>query len=175
MSNIHIKVCPYCAEQINAAAKVCPRCRQWLSFFSLRNPAAFMAVLYSCLSVILVGCLFSLQGMLNPGTDFSSYPNGLRIVESRMNLTDRGADSAVHVVGVITNQTDIAWKEIQTDVRFFNKAGVLIDARSGNQYFIILPHADSAFRINVQPCRPLADYDSYKIFVRYARDARAHF
>ena len=169
------KICPYCAEQINAAAKVCPRCRQWLSIYSLRNPAAFMGVFCLCILVFWVGTQMQLQKLFNSGLDFSPYRDGIAVVESRMNIKDAGKDSSVYVVALITNRTEITWKEVQLEVRFFSKTGNLIDARTSWANTPIFPHGDSAVNIKVLPGRPLSDYESYKIFVRYARGVHAHF
>ena len=139
---------------------------------SFRNPAVFIFVFYFCVSVLVVGFLVFLGRLLNPGINFFPYRDGIVVVESRMNTQEVGKDSVVHVVTVITNQTDIAWKEIQLDVRFFDQTGKLIDGRTYLESSTILPHGESAFRINTHPSHPLSDYDSYKIFVRYARDAR---
>ena len=38
------KVCPFCAETIPAAAKLCPRCGQWLSLRSFRHPVVIICV-----------------------------------------------------------------------------------------------------------------------------------
>lgn len=165
--------CPYCAEQIKITAKICPWCRQWLRLFSLRNPAVFAAVFYLCLLFFVVVFLIFFKRLLNPGMDFSPYRNGISVVESRMNLEDAGKDSSVHVVAVITNQTDIAWKHVQLDVRFFDKTGTLIDARVYSDGATILPHGESALRINTKPCHALSDYKSYQLFIRSARDAHS--
>jgi len=123
----------------------------------------------------MAGLLFSFQRMFGPGTDFLPYRDGITVVESRMNLEDAGKDAPVHVIAVITNRTDLAWKDVQLDVRYFNQAGTLIDARAYEGSGTVLPHGEAAYRINTKPCHPLADYDSYKIFVRYARDVHTPF
>jgi len=175
MNNEAFRVCPYCAEQIKPAAKVCPWCHQWLSPLSLRNPVAFLAVFCGWVLILIVGFLLMLGRLFTPGIDFSPYRDQISVVESRMNLKDAGEKSAVYVVVVITNQTDVAWKQAQVDARFFNKAGTLIDARTQWDTSTILGHGESAFRIGLTPCHALSDYDSYKVFVRSASDARAHF
>jgi hypothetical protein len=175
MSEASAKMCPYCAEQIRAAAKVCPRCRQWLSLLSLRNPAVFVTVFIFGLVVSGVGLIIFMDRLTDPGIDFAMYRNGISVVESHMNFGTEGKEPAVYIVAVITNKTDIAWKQVQLDVSFFNRAGTLIDARSGYYAWTLYPHDDSALRINTTPSHPLTDYDSYKIVVNYARDAKARF
>lgn len=174
MNSEVVRVCPYCAEQIKPVAKVCPWCQQWLSLFSLRNPGVGLAVFNLCALILIVGFLVMFNRLTGSGIDFSPYRNGISLVESRMNLKDAGTNSMVYVVAVLTNHTDIAWRQIQLDVRFFNQAGTLIDARTACDSSTILDHGESAFRINVTPCRALSEYDSYKVFVRAARDNRTH-
>ena len=128
-----------------------------------------------CFIISALGFMMFFKRLVDPGINFSQYRHELSIVESRMNLEDAAKEYSVHVVAVVTNQTDFAWKDVQLDVRFFNKAGTLIDARTFMNVSTIFPHGDSAFRINADPIHPLADYDSYKIYVRSARDARSRF
>lgn len=169
------RVCPYCAEQIKPAAKICPHCRQWLKLLSLQNPVTFMVGFYFCIVVLTLGFLIWFGRLVDSGMDFTPYRDGISVVESRMNFQESGKDASVYVVGVMTNQTAFAWKRVQLDVRFYDRAGKLIDGRMYLDGSTILSHSESAFRISTHPSHPLSDYDSYKIFVRYGQDARAHF
>jgi hypothetical protein len=175
MAEENSKVCPYCAEPIKVAAKICPWCRQWLSTYSLRNPAVFAAVFYLCMVIFTIGFLAFFQRLLKPGVDFSPYRDSVSIVESRMNLSDNDKQPMVYVVVVVTNKSELSWKDVQTDVRFFDKAGILIDTGTDWGRGVIFPHGDLAFRIRTQPSHPLSEYESYKVYIRAARDARAHF
>jgi hypothetical protein len=142
--------------------------------FSLRNPAAFTVVFYLCLLIFTVGLLCFIQRLFNPGTDFSPYRDDISIVESRMNFSTVGKDPMVYLVVLMTNKTDMAWKGIQFDARFFDKSGALIDTCDYPvSYLVIPPHTESAVRIRNNPSHPLADYESYKVFIRSARDARS--
>jgi hypothetical protein len=172
MNNEVVRICPYCAEQIKPVAKVCPWCHQWLSLFSFRNPGVQLAAFNLCALLLIVGFQVMFNRFTGSGIDFSPYRNEISVVESRMNFKDAGTNSMVYVVAVITNHTDIAWRQIQYDVRFFNRAGTLIDARTALDSSTILDHGESAFRINVTPSHMLPEYDSYKVFVRAARDNR---
>jgi len=167
------KVCPYCAEQVKAVAKVCPRCRQWLTVFSLRNPILFVLAL--CVLGMVVCSLFAiaLRKQLNSGIDFAPYRDSISVVDSRMTFGKDDNGPVVYVVTVITNQSNLPWKETEFDARFFDKTGKLIDAQQWRDYSTIWPHGDSAFRIVVRPSHDLSDYQSYKVFVRSARDAHS--
>src|SRR5450432_3331792 len=99
------KICPYCAEQVNDVAKICPRCRQWLSMFSWRNPAAALSVVCLCGLVCLIGLLVFLQRLLNPGIDFSPYRDSIFVVESRMNIQANDKQPMVNVIVLLTNKS----------------------------------------------------------------------
>jgi hypothetical protein len=132
-------------------------------------------VFFLCLLIFIVGVLAFVQRILKPGVDFSPYRDSISIIESRMNLQDDDKKPMVNVVVIVTNKSEVAWKDVQTEVRYFDKAGTLIDAGTGWGHGVIYPHGDMAFRIGTQPSHPLSEYDSYKIYVRAARDARSHF
>ena len=169
------KECPYCAEQIRIAAKICPRCRQWQRAFSLRNPASLIIALSLWGLILIAGLVISFRQVFHSGLDFSPYRNNISVVESQMNFGNEDKEPLVYVVTVITNNSDLAWKDVELDARFFNKAGTLIDAQPWREYLTILPHEDTAFRIRMKPSHELADYQSYKVFVRSARDVHSRF
>lgn len=130
---------------------------------------------YFCMIVIAFGFFVFLQRMFDPGIDFSPYRDSISIVESRMNIQADGKQPMVNVVGLLTNKSEVAWKVVQMDLRFFDKSGSLIDANVGWSRGIIFQHGEVAFRIRTQPSHPLADYDSYKIYVGSARDASSRW
>ncbi len=173
------KICPYCAEQIKASAKICPRCQQWLTTCSLRNPTVFIGSVCLCGLISLFVAHLHFQRLLEPlrqaGIDFSAYRDSISVIESRMNLEKGDKESSVNVVAVITNKSVLAWKEVEMDTRFFDKTGTMIDAQTVVQRWTILPHSELAFRIKITPSRDMSEYDSYKIYVRSAKDARVRF
>jgi len=132
-------------------------------------------VFYFCLVIVAVGFFIFLQRLMAPGIDFSPYRDDISVVESRMNFQTNDAGPWVNVVVVLTNKSNIAWKDMQMDLRFYNTSGTLIDATEHWGRGVIYPKGEMALRIKDQPSHGLAEYDSYKIFVRSARDARAHF
>jgi hypothetical protein len=170
------RICPYCAEQIKAAAKICPKCRQWLTALSLRNPGMAVVVMCSCMFLLIGGALLWLARLTDNGSDFSPYRDRITIVESRMSFgKSQDGTPVVNTVAVVTNRSDIAWKGIEFDSRFFNKAGVLIDAHPWRSYTTVLPHSDAAVRFATKPITDFSEYETQKVYIRAARDARAHF
>ena len=108
------------------------------------------------------------MGLLSAVPKFS-----LSVVASRMNFGTADNKPMVYVICVITNKTDMAWKDLEVDARFFNKTGTLIDAHTYHDSSTILPHDEMALRMGTTPFDSLSDYETYKIYIRSARDARS--
>lgn len=81
------------------------------------------------------------------------------------------------VVGTLTNRSSIAWKEVGVEAQFLDKSGKQIDAITvkADDYrsVVILPHGEVAFKIEGKAAQSESDYDTYKVFVRWAKDAEA--
>ena len=117
--------------------------------------------------------MVALDRITNLGIDFSPYRNQILVVQSHMIKEERDRDGRPEIVliGTITNETDIDWKNIEFDTRFYDKNEVMIDSRCVRYYsFTILSHRDLGFKIGVTTVRPLPDYESYRILIGSARD-----
>jgi hypothetical protein len=169
------KTCPYCDEEVKPAAKVCPYCRNWLSKYSLRNPVVGISGFCLFLIIVFIGFLNFVHQIMNPGRDFSPYRDSISVVESRMNFKPDEYGDAFYVVTVLTNKCEFAWKNPQLDLRFYNKAGTLIDAMSYTGNGVVYPNGEMAFKTKNRPSHPVAEYDSCKVFVRSAVDPRVRF
>lgn len=173
------RTCPLCAEAIPLAAKVCPRCRQWLTMRSFRHPVT-NALIIGLPMVILFGSLVSVlvnrfDGIMNPRPFFGDMPDCLHVIESRMNWVETTNGPRIYVVGMLTNQSAIAWKDLEIQCRFFDTNGVMVDAEYPWSRLTILPHGDAAFRGVVTPGRAEAEYHALKATVSAARNARSRF
>jgi hypothetical protein len=177
MSEENSKTCRYCYEQIKASAKVCPRCRQWLSILSLRNPAVLVVAfsLYGFAVVASFGVF--VHKMLDPGIDFLPYHNQVSVVESGFVFGTNVLNKlpVIGIVAVVTNQSDKAWTGVELEARYFDKSGKLIDVGHGQYVWTLYPYSDGAVRINSGALYPFADYASYKIYVGSARDVHSRF
>jgi hypothetical protein len=83
------RTCPYCAETIKHAAKVCPRCRQWLTLRSMRSPAVYLWVVglphLVTYALLLMALLTYGSRWQHPKPEYTDFVDSLRVVESRMN------------------------------------------------------------------------------------------
>ena len=173
------RICPFCAELIKPAARLCPRCRQWLTIHSCRNPAvASLLVGVPMLAIMIVlgtAGLNALDRLQNPKPDYTAFPHALRVTESRMNWAQTKEGLRIYLTGIVTNQSPVAWKDVEFECRFYDASGVMVDAAHPRNYFTIQSNDDTAFRAVVIPGCTTNDYQSYKLSVTAARNAKAWF
>jgi hypothetical protein len=89
-----------------------------------------------------------------------------------MNWMDSDKEPRIFLIGVLTNQSPLAWHHLEFECRFFNAQGQLIDAHVGEGYSTVQPHDDLAFRISFAPSRPRSDYATHKLTVSNARNTK---
>jgi len=179
MSDPEKKICPFCAEAISVRAKLCPRCRQWLTWRSFRHPVVYflfhvlpVTVLWGVLMIVAFSKLSQLG---NPKPYYSQFPNSLKILQSRMNWAQTQNGLRIYIAGVLTNTCPVPWKDVEFDCRFFDSQGVMLDADTGQSYLTVPPYDDSAFRVAIIPSAPTNEYTSFKISVGSARNAAGWF
>ena len=146
---------------------------------SLRHPVTYafiitlpMVILFGSLAVLLMN---RLDGLINPRPFFGDMPNSLRVMESGMNWVETTNGCRIYVVGMLTNQSAIAWKDVEIQCRFFDTNGAMVDAAYPHAWLTILPHGDAAFRGVVTPGRAEPDYHALKTTVSSARNALTRF
>ncbi len=173
------RICPFCAELIKPAARICPRCRQWLTMRSLRNPAVsvwLLVVPMIAIWIVLgVAGLNALDRIQNPKPYYTAFPQALRVVESRMNWVHTSDGLRIYLTGILTNQTPVAWKEVEFDCRFYDAKGAMIDAANAHAFLTVQPNDDAAFRALVAPGCETNEYHSFKLSIATARNAKAWF
>lgn len=176
--NEQTKICPLCAETIKAAAKVCPYCRRWQKKWSLQNPQIGMSIgmtLWTFVSIafLFVGGTF-FEKNIWPKEDFATYRNEIGVVNSQFSQRIANSNLWVTVVGTLTNNSDVGWKDVGVEAQFFDRAGKLIDAITVNasdyRGVTILPHGETAFKIEGKAAHPAGDYETNKLNVRWAKD-----
>lgn len=173
------KTCPSCAESIPVAAKICPRCRQWLSFLSFRNP--FAVVLFAFLPMFASMILFGywsfnrLGKLFNPPPFYSDFQGSIQILDSKMKWVETSEGPRLFLTGLITNRSSMAWRRPEFECRFFNSQSQMVDAATGYAYLTILPGNDSAFRLSIKPLLSSNEYASFKLSLSTAYNARGSF
>jgi hypothetical protein len=179
MNDPEKRTCPYCAEIIEAKAKLCPHCHQWLTLKSFRHPLVMAIVHVVPLIIIWVGSglvFFSIfDSLQNPRPYYSEFPDSLRIIESRMNWAQTHDGLCIFVTGVLTNASPETWRNAEFDCRFFDANGVMVDAAVGIGYLDVCPHDESAFRVSINPVARTNDYVSFKISVGNAKNGKGMF
>lgn len=173
------KACPFCAETVPASARICPRCRQWLSYRSLRHPVVSSLVFgLPALLCFLIFCYVMDQfatRFTNPPPYYFEHPGAIRVLESRINWVETKDGTRIYATGLITNQSLLPWKDLEFDCRFFNSEGVMIDACDGRSSFTIQPATEAAFRVIVKPAQSATDYKTHRITVSTARTIKSAF
>jgi len=176
------KVCPLCAETIKTAAKVCPHCRHWQPRkWSFNNPAFLQSLASLVMAAAIFGAIaglgYFLEHLIGPKRDFSPYQNQILVVSSEMSFRISGSNLTVSVVGVVTNQSDFAWKNVGLEARLFGKDGNLIDViqASDSSYsgVVVLPHAEAGFKIQSRATKNESEYATHKVLVGTAKDFNA--
>jgi hypothetical protein len=170
------KVCPHCAETIKPAAKVCPHCRYWQKTWSLYNAKLLGVFGLAVLAVysVIMGVFF--DSMFEKGHDFAEHRNQIRVVTSTMNFSQTDKEPYITTVGLLTNSSEFAWKEVHLEAQYFDDNGKLIDTGIERNFeVVVMPHAEVAFRIRTLADKPESSYVSHKIFVRTAQDAANRF
>jgi len=114
-----------------------------------------------------------------PKEQFATYRNKIDIVNSQFSQRVANSNLLVTVVGTLTNYSEVGWKDVGVEAQFFDKAGKLIDAITVNasdyRGVTILPHGETAFKIEGKASHPAADYETNKLNVRWAKDVDALF
>ena len=172
------KNCPFCAEAIPAAAKICPRCRRWLSLRSFRHPLVSTLLLVPLVlagGVLCFRVIDRVQRFMNPPPYYSDFRDSIQIVKSDLNWVETPDGPRLFVTGILTNQSQIAWRAPEFECRFYNSNGQVADAANSSSFLTVLPGADSAFRISVKPVLSSNAYSSFRISVSNARNVRSPF
>lgn len=179
MNDSEQQICRFCAEIISAKAKLCPRCRQWLTMKSFRNPTVgavcFGVPLMACFVLGALAVLSRIDRLQHPKPYYSEFPDSVRVLESHMNWTVVRDELRIYIAGVLTNSSPVTWKDAEFDCRFFDAKGAMIDTATGFGHFTISPNDDAAFRVSITPTAPTNSYASFKISVSHARNSRSWF
>lgn len=172
--NGQTKVCPLCAETIQATAKICPHCRHWQYRWSFQNPRVGTTAWALSGLVLIVGLGIFYDRMFGPKEQFATYRDEISVVSSQWSQRKVESNLWITVVGTLTNHSDVGWKDVGVEAQFFDKSGKLIDAITVNadswRGVTVLPHGETTFKIEGRASHPPEDYQTDKLTVRWAKD-----
>jgi hypothetical protein len=146
--NAQTKACPFCAESIKAAAKVCPYCRSkqgryalWRQELLIGGPAAIIIIM-----AIWVIARFAPDETGTGGRSFTGHRSDLVVLSTSLDRT--GTKPDIWLTGIVTNQGEYPWRIHELEVRFLDERGNLLDARHPEvkDQFVIQPHQEHGFR-----------------------------
>jgi hypothetical protein len=108
--------------------------------------------------------------MFPGGIDFEEYKDKLQFASHNMSFSKEKDREFVNVVGTIKNGTNIVWRDVHVEARFFNEKNELVDTVSGNlRDVVIRPNSDSAFRVSGYATRPSQEYTRTLLTITSAR------
>lgn len=75
--------------------------------------------------------------------------------------------------GQLRNDSPNGWKDVELEVRYFNKQGRNIDTQTTTLFATVPPGEAHAFRLRGPADKPESFYARHKVLVRWARDAQS--
>lgn len=170
MDQVKTKVCRMCYKEIDSRARICPHCRRWQSILWKLLWVAGLVMLAVPVCALLLGGL-GLYRIYDEGERFSDYLDPIAVVSSEFKFGERKDRATVAVVGKVKNNSDIAWKNIQFEVQFFNREGKMVDTEhKGSFSMVLLPDRVNSFKVSFAREFPVSEYASHAVRVTYARD-----
>jgi len=177
------KTCKMCCMEIPGKAKKCPYCQHWQYTLSLIviHPVFGMTLAGIFFIVIFSFMATSMKEMFSKGEPLSRHMDSLTPTQTEMKFGEEarcheGTYPTVAIIGKLENKSDVVWKDIVFETQIFNKQGKLIDTKQKEQYGFVVPaHGECSFKLSFPMEFPKAEYDSHKVFIRQAKDARARF
>ena len=167
------RTCPRCAEEIKAAAKVCPFCQTRQSRFMIlgEEVAIFLSVLFVIgLAVPVLLWAFPHEDG-SGGRAYSPHRGGLQVVRTQWETVGKRAD--VWLSGYVTNQGNYPWRVRELEVRYLDAQGGLLEVDSGSfsDPFVVQPGYEHAFRLQLTSHRPyLTNAANRQVRVQSATD-----
>jgi len=168
------KTCRLCCMEIPQEARKCPYCQhfQTRSALLFYHPAS--GVLLAALPMVVF--LIVIARLFDQGEDYQEYKDQILITESQIAFGEFKSGETVGVIGTITNNSAVPWKEILFNVEFTDAAGKRVDVGQKEEYqFHLPPHDSLAFKVSFRREYPVTNYVKHRVRVATAKDARARW
>jgi hypothetical protein len=171
MNEAESKMCPLCCEPVKPAARKCPHCQHYLNKWVLVAYHPLVAVI-PMLLMFFVG-FYWLSQIFDHGQNFEAFRSQITITHSELRFGELKTGPTVAVVGVLHNESNVAWKDVALEVQFFDKSHKLVDTKQRPDYYMMLPpKKDCTFKISQPREFEAADYASHEVRVITAKDAK---
>jgi len=158
--------------EIPLEARKCPHCQHFQTRAALLVYHPVSAVLLATLP--LMAFLIVIASLFDRGEDYQEYKDQIVITESQMAFGELKSGDTVGVIGTITNNSAVPWKEILFNVEFADAAGKRVDVGQKEEYqFHLPPHDSLGFKVSFRREYPETNYVKHKVRVATAKDARA--
>lgn len=167
--------------EIDSKAKKCPYCHHWQNKWFMIAYHPFCHMIPGILIFIALFCFLGkmFQTTFTEGESFLQYTNAVSIIEAEMVFGVSGCEHdspTVAVIGIIQNDSDVPWKDINLEVRYFDKQGFLMDTMQREMYsYMVHSNDNGAFKVSSRREFPQENYDSFKVRIISAKDARKRF
>jgi hypothetical protein len=178
MEEITSRICKMCYKEIDNRAKKCPYCQHLQNKISMVvfHPVfgVFFVLIPMLLVFIFTGLMF--KRILDQGEDFTPYRNQIAISESELKFGHTARGPTVVVMGKMTNNSSLSWKDVNLEVRFYDNDNKLVDTDQKNKYSFVVPANDvSTFKVSIPREFPEEQYASCKVRILSGRDSRARW
>jgi len=174
MDSQTLRECRTCYQQIDIRARRCPFCHQWQTRWTAICFHPAIAVLPFFLFILLAGLMQ--RSLFACGEPFDAFRDQVQIVASHVPFGRTDCGPTLVVLGTIKNATDIAWKDLQWELRFFDQEGKLIDTAQSNAFSFLSPaRSDTPFKVSLKREFPAEAYASHALRLVAARDAKTWF
>jgi len=166
--SIETKTCRTCRSEIDQRARVCPHCRY--------PQGAWAFARYGLIATFLLVAVAltwwskrSLMAVVDP-PKYSAYLGSLKVTKSEVVYDKTGARPVITTFGTIENQSDVPWKDLYIQVRYFDATGHMVDAQAEEAYrSFVPPHGEGVFRFQMQASRGRDDYRKHEVIIHHAR------
>ena len=173
-SNDATPTCIHCCEPIRPGAKRCPSCLSWQSRWGAdsRNPGLEIALvggLVVAMAIMVIAWAY-LTRTDTAKTHTGNRAASLKIVESDLKIVERGGKRNIVVVGTVSNQSDVALRNVHYYVQFLDASGNTIDSLHTRLNTMVVPAGSEVpFKLaDKSPLRDLEEYASCSVEVRFA-------
>lgn len=124
--------------------------------------------------MFLVWAIFA--QILDQGEEYQDYKDQIAVTESQIAFGEFKSGDTVGVMGVVTNNSVVPWKDVLFHVNFTDAAGKRVDVGQKEEYDFQLPAHDSlSFKISFRREYPASNYVKHTVRVANAKDARARW